>query len=243
MDFSLILKLNTKSSFLRTERGRWFYRSIHNLLIKSDLSFTSGTNYVLTFKYPGRLYEDPLYQIEYTGNGTKEVSLNANMNILQIGSDYGNYSGILPLAIDLWDIDQSVSLGAGTIDLIGSVYSSEDVPPATLPDGDGVDDYSVLTWFGDNAVWDRLYASKRVSEVITLTSQDIENKYVPFSQTPSEEPAVYVSIEGGVVQIEGDDYQLIEGEVHWEGKGMETLLKEGDRLIIHYNINRVLDGG
>jgi hypothetical protein len=73
-----------------------------------------------------------------------------------------------------------------------------------------------------------------VVEIIELTSQDIENGFVTLKQTPLVPDAVIVTPEGGIPQVNGVDFQVINNKVSWKNKGLDGFLDNTDVLIIQY---------
>lgn len=74
----------------------------------------------------------------------------------------------------------------------------------------------------------------RTVETITLdASQDAAQKVALTEANPTQ---ILFNIPSGTSQIEGFDYELINGnEISWAGKSLETSLSEGDTIIISYN--------
>jgi len=73
-----------------------------------------------------------------------------------------------------------------------------------------------------------------IVENIELTSQNIEDKFVTLGQTPLVPSAVIVIPEGGIPQINGIDFEIIDNKVSWKDKGLDGFLDNTDVLIIQY---------
>lgn len=67
-----------------------------------------------------------------------------------------------------------------------------------------------------------------------LTHTHITAKAVALKGTPAVASAVRVTPIGGTTQIQGVDFIVDGSMVRWCGYGMETLVAEGDRLLIEY---------
>jgi hypothetical protein len=73
-----------------------------------------------------------------------------------------------------------------------------------------------------------------IVDVIELTQNDINNKFVTLSQTPLVSDAVMVTVDGGIPQINGVDYRVELNKVSWDDMGLDGFLDETDVLIIQY---------
>jgi hypothetical protein len=71
-------------------------------------------------------------------------------------------------------------------------------------------------------------------EMIELTPQDIENKFVTLAQAPLVPSAVIVNLEGGISQINGIDYRIDGNKVSWNELGLDGFLDDTDVLIVQY---------
>ena len=78
-------------------------------------------------------------------------------------------------------------------------------------------------------------ASGRIVDRFTLSAADISAKKVTLSDTPASSETVVVDIPEGTVQKLTLDYIVSGNEVQWDGRGMETILAENDRLIITFS--------
>jgi hypothetical protein len=72
------------------------------------------------------------------------------------------------------------------------------------------------------------------TEYITLTSNDIINKYVTLSAQPANPNTVTLVPSGGPAQINGIDFEVVGLILSWENLGLETFLEAGEVLIIQY---------
>jgi hypothetical protein len=71
-------------------------------------------------------------------------------------------------------------------------------------------------------------------EIIRLTELDIENKFVILSITPKFPKTVRLVCEGGLEQINGVDFVVVENILTWDALGLDNFLDSTDALIIHY---------
>lgn len=77
--------------------------------------------------------------------------------------------------------------------------------------------------------------SGRVVDRFTLSAAQIAAKAVTLSQAPEDSDSVVVDIPEGTIQKLTTDYIVTGLVVSWDGKGMETILIENDKLIITYS--------
>lgn len=73
-----------------------------------------------------------------------------------------------------------------------------------------------------------------IVERIELQEQDIFNKFVRLADTPIISQNVIVTPEGGITQIYGIDYSVSGDRLVWDGLGLESVLEQGDILIVQY---------
>jgi hypothetical protein len=73
-----------------------------------------------------------------------------------------------------------------------------------------------------------------VPEIIPLTQEDIDNKFVILSSTPQFPESVRLNCEGGIEQINGIDFEIIGNKLSWEGLGLDNFLDNTDVLIVQY---------
>jgi hypothetical protein len=73
-----------------------------------------------------------------------------------------------------------------------------------------------------------------VVENIELTPQNILDKFVTLRLTPLIPSAVIVTPEGGIPQVNGVDFEIIDNKVSWKDKGLDGFLDNTDVLIIQY---------
>ena len=91
-----------------------------------------------------------------------------------------------------------------------------------------------------------LYTDQKVAEIqssqlgapvtvqVTLTAQQISNKEIILTITPSVPGAVTLVPEGGIPQVNGIDFEVSGNILSWEGLGLEGFLELGELLIIQY---------
>jgi hypothetical protein len=71
-------------------------------------------------------------------------------------------------------------------------------------------------------------------EVITLTQEMIDNKFLELESTPSSEASVQVIPQGGPAQFPGEDFSVIQNIITWNLLGLDGFLDIGDKLLIYY---------
>jgi hypothetical protein len=71
-------------------------------------------------------------------------------------------------------------------------------------------------------------------ELITLTQEMIENKFLELQSTPSSEASVQVIPQGGPAQFPGEDFSVIQNIITWNLLGLDGFLDIGDKLLIYY---------
>jgi hypothetical protein len=74
---------------------------------------------------------------------------------------------------------------------------------------------------------------------ITLTGTDIANKYIVLPAAPTDKDKTQCTVIGGIMAVYGDDFLVTNDNggqrFSWDGLTLETLLAEGDQLIITFN--------
>lgn len=75
----------------------------------------------------------------------------------------------------------------------------------------------------------------REVERFTLNSTQATNQEVFLAKTPKNQGSVTLDLPNGSVQILGFDYDVSGNRVFWDGFALETLLAEGDKIIITYS--------
>lgn len=69
-------------------------------------------------------------------------------------------------------------------------------------------------------------------QFVTLTPQDIINKYIILETTPTSPEDVLLTPEGGLLQLYGQDYTVSANHLSWDGLGLDGFLEAGEYLII-----------
>lgn len=69
---------------------------------------------------------------------------------------------------------------------------------------------------------------------IELNIDDIANKYVTLPDVPLSPTSVFLTIEGGIPQINGIDYEIIGNKISWNGLGLDNFLDNTDVLLVLY---------
>lgn len=78
-------------------------------------------------------------------------------------------------------------------------------------------------------------SSGRYVERFVLTLENATLKKVTLANTPESANKVVVDSPNGPVQNINQDYIVTGNDVSWDGYGLETILEEGDILIITYS--------
>lgn len=103
----------------------------------------------------------------------------------------------------------------------------------------------------DGLVWVDLLAtggSATKVEPVTVDSTILANKYYDLDLLPSSTENVRVFLIGGSVQYPNDDFELtVDGgsllkRVSWNGKGLDTILVLGDKLLFVYETTEEISG-
>ena len=79
--------------------------------------------------------------------------------------------------------------------------------------------------------------STDVTEIITLTNNDIQNEYAFLTREAFGVETTVLYIEGSAPQIYGVDYEILNNKVSWSGLGLSGFLEANDKLIITYESN------
>lgn len=77
--------------------------------------------------------------------------------------------------------------------------------------------------------------SGRYVDRFTLSALNISQKKVTLLNTPLSANNVVVNTPHGPVQNLNQDYIVSGNDVSWNGYGLETILEEGDILIVIYS--------
>lgn len=72
------------------------------------------------------------------------------------------------------------------------------------------------------------------TEIINLTQQNIENKFVQLQGTPPEPENVKLQIVGGISQLYNDDFVINGNILSWNQKGLDNFLEINDTLFIQF---------
>jgi len=81
----------------------------------------------------------------------------------------------------------------------------------------------------------RRIGDNQVVEEIQLDSSDITAKEVQLTNTP-DPTKIVVHIVSGTTQTSQVDYIVVGDKINWDGRGMETILSDGERLVVSYSI-------
>lgn len=71
-------------------------------------------------------------------------------------------------------------------------------------------------------------------ETITITAQHITNKKFALSYLPVEPTKLELTPIGGIPQVYGVDYICQNGEVLWNGLGLDGFLELNEQVIVRY---------
>jgi hypothetical protein len=76
--------------------------------------------------------------------------------------------------------------------------------------------------------------TNNITQIITLTQQNIDDKEVILSSIPILPESVQLTPNGGIPQINGIDFEVTSNILTWDGFGLEGYLEAGDILIVQY---------
>ena len=89
-----------------------------------------------------------------------------------------------------------------------------------------------------NNVWSFLPSANDTSIIVidnfTLTTGNISTKSVTLSATPVAPEKTILNVIGGPVQEYGVDYTISGNILSWSALGLESLLTDGDKLIVQF---------
>jgi len=77
-------------------------------------------------------------------------------------------------------------------------------------------------------------SSTNVTEIMTLTQENIDNKEVVLNSIPVIPESVQLTPNGGIPQINGVDFQVNLNILTWNSLGLDGFLEVGDILIVQY---------
>jgi hypothetical protein len=72
------------------------------------------------------------------------------------------------------------------------------------------------------------------TEKVILTLSDITNMGVTLPSVPYFSESVMVIPVGGIPQVNGIDFDIIDDFLTWEDLGLEGILEVGEMLVVHY---------
>lgn len=72
------------------------------------------------------------------------------------------------------------------------------------------------------------------SYTVTLTAQNISDKYVTLPYTPVLPNELCLTPVGGIMQVNGEDFQVVGNVLSWNGMGLDNVLETNDVLIIQH---------
>jgi len=82
--------------------------------------------------------------------------------------------------------------------------------------------------------WDSCI-QKGYSQLQSLSSTDIANKYILLPGTPADPSSVLVDVlSGGGPAVYGQDYVVIGNQLNWSGLGLDNVLDPTDNIRIFY---------
>lgn len=73
-----------------------------------------------------------------------------------------------------------------------------------------------------------------IVERIQLTNQNILDKFVTLTSTPMFPNMVFLTIESGIAQVNGIDFQVTGNVLSWDSLGLDNFLDNTDVLIVLY---------
>lgn len=73
-----------------------------------------------------------------------------------------------------------------------------------------------------------------ITEIFILNAGDITNKFITLSSSPQVAESVTLIPEGGIFQINGDDFDVVGSILSWNGLGLDGFLEAGDKIVVTY---------
>lgn len=80
--------------------------------------------------------------------------------------------------------------------------------------------------------------STDITQIITLTQNDINNKYAFLSNEAFGVETTIMHIDGSGPQVYGIDYTIDKNKVIWSGSALDGVLEVNDKMIITYESNK-----
>jgi hypothetical protein len=80
-------------------------------------------------------------------------------------------------------------------------------------------------------VWDGL---TNIVQQITLSDIDVQNKQVTLLKSPTNPSSVRLTIDGGISQVNGIDFMVLENVLSWDGFELDNFLEKDDIIIVQY---------
>jgi hypothetical protein len=72
------------------------------------------------------------------------------------------------------------------------------------------------------------------TEIFTLSALDISNKFLSLSTEPQSGECVSLFPVGGLMQVNGVDFDVVGNVLSWNGLGLDGFLEENDIVVIKY---------
>lgn len=69
---------------------------------------------------------------------------------------------------------------------------------------------------------------------LTVTENDVINKYIILPYPPLDTSSVIVTPGGGIPQINGIDYQIIGDRLYWGDMGLDGFIEKDDVLMVQH---------
>lgn len=120
-------------------------------------------------------------------------------------------------------------------------------PNNGIPQINGIDfqvNLNILSWDGlgldgvfeenDILIIEYRNSTDIIIEAVTITQNEINNKQIILSSTPSAPETVTMFIVGGLPQVYGIDFTVEANVLKWNGLGLEGFLEVNDVLIIQH---------
>ena len=73
-----------------------------------------------------------------------------------------------------------------------------------------------------------------ITEVITISNQDVINKYVTLSNAVYADEGTVLYLDGSPPQVYGDDFSIDQQIISWDGLGLDGLVYAGDKIVVTY---------
>jgi hypothetical protein len=113
-----------------------------------------------------------------------------------------------------------------TGDSIESLTDVNDVELEDLSDGE------ILVYDSSTQKWRNKFGLR--TEKIILTQQNVDDMEISLLKMPHYSESVTLIPVGGIPQVNGIDFDVIDNIISWENLGLQGVLEAGDMVVVHY---------